>query len=238
MSEPVWISHRGISHKFDENSHAAFMAACDAGFSWLETDLHCTCDNHVVLSHDEELDKVSRATGKISELTRTDLEKVRLKRGGKFLFLDGFMAEFSQQHWVFDIKPGTAERTMVIVARLLRRNPELILKINFLFWDEIIQKEFLSEFPEAVCFPGEVECYRAGISTFLGIPSLGNIRKGKIYSVIPAGYGLTLLSQRVVRSFHERGAWVLGYLPADRRQVQLCLDAGVDYILSDDPPVR
>ncbi len=238
LSEPVWISHRGVSHKFDENSYAAFQAACDAGFSWLETDLHCTRDNHIVLSHDEELGKVSLATGNISAWTRVDLEQIRLKRGGEFLFLDDFMAEFSRQHWVFDIKPSTAEQTMVVIGRLLRKNPDLIRKIIFLFWDELVQKAFLDEFPEAVCFPREAECYRAGITAFLGMAFLGNIRKEKIYSVMPCEYGLKLLSERVVRCFHKRGAKVLGYLPVDQRQVRLCLDAGVDYILSNDLPVR
>ncbi len=237
VSEPVWISHRGLSQQYDENSVAAFRAACEAGFTWLETDLHCTGDGHVVLSHDKNLDRVSPVSGTIAAMTRVELEKVRLKKGGRFLFLDEFMAEFSEQKWVFDIKPDTASRTMTIVAGLLREDPGLTGRIIFLFWERAVQKSFLAEFPEAVCFPDEGRCYRAGLASLLGVPMLGGIEKGWIYSVIPALYGVPLLSPRLVESFHRRGAKVLGYLPADLQQARLCIDSGVDFILSNHPPV-
>ncbi len=237
VSEPVWISHRGLSQQYDENSAPAFRAACEAGFTWLETDLHCTGDGHVVLSHDRKLDRVAPVSGTIAAMTRVELEKVRLRKGGRFLFLDEFMAEFSGQKWVFDIKPDTALATMTIVAGLLREDPELTGRIIFLFWERTIQKKFLAEFPEAVCFPDEGRCYRAGLASLLGVPLLGGIEEGMIYSIIPVLYGVPLLSSRLVERFHERGAKVLGYLPADLQQARLCLDAGVDFILSNHPPV-
>jgi len=108
MSKKIlWISHRGLLQfehsRYDENSLGAFQAACKAGFSWLETDLQCSKDNHIVLSHDNQLNRVAACSGQINQLSRLELESIELKQGGRLLFLDRFMSMFCQQHWVFDI---------------------------------------------------------------------------------------------------------------------------------------
>lgn len=237
MTTPVWISHRGLSQQHDENSLEAFKRACEAGYSWLETDLHSTKDNHIILSHDPQLDHISCCSGKIAEMSRVELEKMQQKEGSQFLFLNEFMQEFNDQYWVFDIKPSSAVQTMQILSEIFLNNRILINKIVFLFWNKKQQIIFLNDFPEATCFVREAQCYQAGITSVLGLPILGNIKKNQIYSIIPKISGIPLISKRVVQAFHKRGAQVIGYLPADQAEVQLCIDAGVDYILSNDLPV-
>lgn len=233
-----WISHRGLSLQHDENTRASFKLACEAGFSWLETDLHSTNDNHIVLCHDSELSHVTSSLAKnINEMSRAELEIVQLNKGEKLLFLDEFMLEFSQQKWVFDIKPATAKQTMSILKIIFLNNKDLLNKIIFIFWSDDHQTLFLNDFPEAICFPREEECYRAGIATLFGLAILGKIKKNKIYSVTPKLFGLPFLNKRIVQTFHKNGAQVLGYLPETKREIQQCLDAGVDYILSNKQPV-
>lgn len=237
MTTPVWISHRGLSQRHDENSREAFKSACAAGYFWLETDLHSTKDNHIILSHDPYVDNISSCSGKIAEMSRAELENIQLKKGCQFLFLNEFMQEFRDQYWVFDIKPSSAVQTIEILNSILTNDKNLLNKIIFLFWNKKQQEIFLNDFPEAVCFVRRAQCYQAGIASILGLPILGNIKKNQIYSIIPQLSGIPLISKRVVQSFQKRGAQVLGYLPADKNEVQLCLDAGVDYILSNDLPV-
>lgn len=238
MSDPIWISHRGLSLQYDENSQAAFEAACDAGFSWLETDLHSTKDNHIVLSHDPILDNVSLGSGNITEMTKAELKEIQLKKGGRYLFLDEFIVKFKKQHWVFDIKPKTATQSIRILNKFLVNNKTFINNITFLFWNKTIQENFLTNFPEANCFARETECYRAGIATICGFPNLGSIKKNKIYSIMPKKFGIPLINKKIVDTFHRHGAQVIGYLPENSSEVQMCLDAEVDYILSNDRPVK
>jgi len=237
MSTPIWISHRGLSQKYDENSQTAFNSACDAGFPWLETDLHCTKDDHIVLCHDSKLDMVASCSGRIAEMTRAELKKIQLKKGGYFLFLDEFIAEFKKQQWVFDIKPDTAAQTIKVISNLLIDDKSLLNKITFLFWNKKLQENFLKTFSNAICFSNRAQCYQSVIATLFGLSMLGNIKKNKIYAIIPRMFGLALINKRIVQSFHKRGAQVIGYLPSTKDEVQLCLDAGVDYILSDHRPV-
>lgn len=232
----VWISHRGLSEEHDENTRSSFQRACEAGFSWLETDLHATGDEHIILCHDPELNHAACSMGKIEEMTRSQLEQVQLRKGEKLLFLDEFISEFNDQNWVFDIKPSTALQTINILKPLLTNNKKLLNKIVFLFWDKEQQSLFLNDFPEAICFPRESECYRAGIAILFGMAFLGNISKNKIYSIPPKLYGLPLLNKRITQAFHKQGAQVIGYLPETRVEIQQCLDAGVDYILCNHPP--
>lgn len=237
MTTPIWISHRGLSQEHDENSLTAFAIACDAGFSWLETDLHSTRDNHIVLSHDPTLDTASPYSGNIGELTRAELEKVHLPKGGNYLFLDEFMMKFEKQHWVFDIKPATAAQTMNIISKILKNKISLLNKITFLFWNKKIEENFLNDFPDATCFAMETACYRAGIATLCGLPMLGNIQPDITYAISPKILGVSVMNKKIIHTFHQQGARVIGYLPATPDEAQLCLDAGVDYILSNDLPI-
>ncbi|MCP3852237.1 MAG: hypothetical protein GY694_18660 [Gammaproteobacteria bacterium] len=231
---PIWISHRGFSKGYDENTLLSFEAACEMGFQWLETDLHTTRDKHIVLCHDSVLTHISSSNGIIAQMTRTELEQIQLKRGGTLLFLDKFMRVFAQQNWIFDIKPHTAKETIKLLKLLLQKNKKLLNKIIFLFWDSELQSDFLNDFPKANCFPREKECYQAGLAVLFGLPLFGGIKENKIYSLTPRFLGFPMLNQRIVKIFHNRGAQVLGYLPETDQETLQCVNSGVDYILTNN----
>lgn len=233
-----WISHRGLSQDHDENTKGAFELACKAGFSYLETDLHSTKDNHIVLCHDAELSKISTCSRRIIDMSRSELEKIQLNNGEHLLFLDEFMLSFKQQNWVFDIKPASATTTINILKTIFSNQIELLNKTIFLFWSPEVQSSFLNHFPQAMCFPRIDECYRAGVSTLLGLPMLGKIESNKVYSLTPKLFGISCLNKRIVQKFHLYGAQVLGYLPETKDEIQQCLDAGVDYILTNSSPIE
>ncbi len=232
-----WISHRGLSQTHNDNTLESFKLSCQAGFSYLETDLHSTYDNHIVLCHDSELGSMSNANGLIEQMTRSELEQIELNKGGKLLFLDQFMLEFKAFNWVFDIKPESARQTMRILTPILNKDKTLLRKIIFLFWSKQEQTLFLKDFPDAVCFPRIEECYRAGITSLLGLALLGKIKEHQIYSITPKFLGLPLLNKRIVQTFHRHNAKVLAYLPNSKKETQQCIIAGVDYILTNEQPL-
>lgn len=67
------IAHRGHSARAPENTMAAFRAAADAGFGWIETDVDLLGDGTAVLIHDATLERTTDAVGPVAELIRTDL---------------------------------------------------------------------------------------------------------------------------------------------------------------------
>ncbi|KAG1662884.1 Lysophospholipase D GDPD1 [Nymphon striatum] len=62
------ISHRGGAGENLENTMEAFQNAVNQGTDMLEIDLHMTKDNHVVISHDNNLQRVTGQNVLISDL--------------------------------------------------------------------------------------------------------------------------------------------------------------------------
>lgn len=70
MTAPVQlVAHRGEPDSFPENSLEGFAHALRAGATYLETDVQLTADGVVVLSHDENL---CRLTGKAVSVTQNE----------------------------------------------------------------------------------------------------------------------------------------------------------------------
>jgi glycerophosphoryl diester phosphodiesterase len=81
---PLAFAHRG-AHRPEgpgENTMAAFGAAVDRGYRYLETDVHLTADGVVVAFHDDHLDRVSDMTGAISDLTWAEVRQAKVGAGG------------------------------------------------------------------------------------------------------------------------------------------------------------
>lgn len=80
---PQLIAHRGGAGLAPENTMAAFRSAVEA---WdadiLEMDVRATADGHLVVIHDETVDRTTDGTGLLSEMTWADAR--RLDAGFRF----------------------------------------------------------------------------------------------------------------------------------------------------------
>lgn len=61
--------HRGERVRGLENTVSAFRSAVNAGADMLETDVRMTADGHLVLMHDETVDRTTDGTGNVREMT-------------------------------------------------------------------------------------------------------------------------------------------------------------------------
>lgn len=75
------VAHRGFSAAAPENTLAAIDAAIRAGADGCEFDVRATRDGHLVLLHDETLDRTTTGRGKVAEAT---LDEVRRLDAGKW----------------------------------------------------------------------------------------------------------------------------------------------------------
>ncbi|OCF44948.1 glycerophosphodiesterase [Kwoniella heveanensis CBS 569] len=78
---PECWGHRGASASFPENTRASFIEACKAGADGIETDIHITADNVLVMFHDPELNRTTNGEGLIHKQPWVGvLEHVRTKK--------------------------------------------------------------------------------------------------------------------------------------------------------------
>lgn len=69
-------AHRGASGEYPENTMLAFEKAVELGCTGIETDVHVTKDGHLVLIHDETVDRTTNGKGYIKDHNLEDLKKL------------------------------------------------------------------------------------------------------------------------------------------------------------------
>jgi glycerophosphoryl diester phosphodiesterase len=78
LFEPA-IAHRGLWSPDGppENSLGAFQAACAAGYG-IELDVQLSADGEAMVFHDDDLERMTGAAGRIADYTAADLGQMRL----------------------------------------------------------------------------------------------------------------------------------------------------------------
>lgn len=72
------IGHRGAKGHAPENTLISFQTAMDMGVDGIEIDVHLTSDNHLVVIHDDTLDRTTSGTGLINSFTLSELKALRI----------------------------------------------------------------------------------------------------------------------------------------------------------------
>jgi glycerophosphoryl diester phosphodiesterase len=73
---PHVVAHRGDSHSYPENTLHAFESASKMGVDIIETDVHLTKDNEVVIWHDKTLERNTNGEGRVEDFTLRELKKL------------------------------------------------------------------------------------------------------------------------------------------------------------------
>jgi glycerophosphoryl diester phosphodiesterase len=71
---PVNIAHRGGAGIAPENTLEGFREGLRVGAGVLELDVHTTADGHVVVIHDDVVDRTTQGTGPVREMTLAEIE--------------------------------------------------------------------------------------------------------------------------------------------------------------------
>lgn len=124
MTSTRIVGHRGAADHVAENTLASFERAIADGAGLLECDVHLSADGHVIVMHDETIDRMADAdspltTGAIAELTLDQLRTVRIGGGHPVPTLPE-LVEASTVPLFIEVK---AEPAAIAVARILTELP-------------------------------------------------------------------------------------------------------------------
>jgi glycerophosphoryl diester phosphodiesterase len=76
MAAFLKIAHRGASGNFPENTRLAFEKAIEARVDMIEMDCQMTSDGHIVVFHDERLNRTAGASGTVRSKTLQQLKNL------------------------------------------------------------------------------------------------------------------------------------------------------------------
>lgn len=107
----VNYAHRGASTYAPENTMTSFRLGIEMGANGIETDIQETKDGHLVLFHDDSIERCSNGTGRIADYTLEELRaldfggwKDKRFKGEPIVLFEDFAREFFGLDLVFALE--------------------------------------------------------------------------------------------------------------------------------------
>lgn len=127
------IGHRGAAGYEPENTLISFKKAVELGVDMIELDVHLTNDHHLIVMHDETLDRTTNGKGKISEKTLAEIKKYKTKKKFQDIpTLNEVFDEFSKKTKInVEIKGKKAAQATAKLVKSKGLEKEVIISSNY-----------------------------------------------------------------------------------------------------------
>lgn len=230
---PLAVAHRGGTEAAPENTLAAFRAATEQGFRYLETDVHLTADGVLVAFHDDELDRVTDGTGVLAALPWSEVRQARIGGTEPIPTLDELLEAFPEAR--FNIDPKSDHVVVALVAALRRHGAVERVCIGA-FSDNRLRRLRSLLGPDLCTSAGPREIAALVASSRTGAPRPGGagyrcvqvpVRHRRVEIVTPA----------FVATAHAAGCPVHVWTIDEPDEMHRLLDLGVDGLMTDRPSV-
>ncbi len=260
---PIVYAHRGGGAGQPENSTAAFEAAVDEGFVYLETDAQLTADGVLVAIHDDHLGRVSDRAGMVGDLTLAEVQAARLRHPDGSLsdervpVLEELLVRWPNTRWNLDAKHA---RTVGPLGDLLERLDLLDRCCVGAFSDQRLD-QLRRRFGPALCTVAgprdvirlrlqslRIPCGPAGGQVAQvprrqpipldRLPLLGGpIRSGRRPLQALARLSLPVVDRAFIGAAHRQNMAVHVWTVNETAEMVELLDLGVDGFMTDRPAV-
>lgn len=235
LPNPAIIAHRGASAYAPENTLASFKLALQQGADGIELDAKLSADGHVVVIHDQTVDRTTPFHGKVSDFRLAELRKMDAGshfdiafKGEPIPTLEEVFKAVGQLTYVNVELTNYASPTDPLpekVAELVRQF-KLSHRVIFSSFNPIALSRIRRLVPEApiglLAFPG-VKGWMAR-----GWPG----RLLKYHSLHPEVNDVSL---SLVNRLHRQAGWVYVYTVNREEDMLHLFQIGVDGIFTDDP---
>ena len=256
----IAFAHQGGSYEGPSSTLECIARALAEGASAIELDVHATSDRHIVVCHDETVDRTTNHHGAIADLTLAELREMDnaywwiagetvspgrdasqyLERGKApenrdfgIVTLEEVVERFPGVLMNLDLKRTIpdVEPYEELLAHELRRLERSTSVIVGSFHDVAVQR-FRTFAPEVATSAATGEAATFYFSMLEGVPSVPPVCAFQV----PAVYGdVTVVDERFVETAHEAGIAVHVWTINDPGEMRELLDLGVDGLISDRP---
>ena len=224
------LAHRGFSRDGLENSLAAFAAAVDLGYRYVETDAHATSDGVAVALHDATLDRTTDGHGRVRDLPWREVRTARIGGVEPVPLLEDVLGSFPDVRVNIDVKePAGIFPVAEVIERT--RSHDRVLVASFSAARRRATQRRLTR-PVATS-AGTTEIARFALDARLG-RSLRWLAERVDCLQVPATAGrLTLVDDRTVAAAHAAGLKVHVWTVNEPAEMVRLIDLGVDGLVSD-----
>lgn len=234
---PLVIAHRGASALAPENTIAAFTKAVELGVDMIELDVHATRDGHLVVIHDETVERTAKGglTGRVRDLTLDEIRSLDAGSwkgaqfaGEKVPTLEETLSRFAgKTRFLIELKVSGVERQVVQVIEETGTVGDCILQS---FDPEVVRvcRNLLPHVPTGLLY---------------GDPRIPDSRKRAAYFVSEAlkvnapliGVHYLAVDAEFLRHVRHTAIGHFVWTVDDPAEMRRLIEAGVDGIITNRP---
>jgi glycerophosphoryl diester phosphodiesterase len=230
---PIAIAHRGASADHPENTMAAFEAAVNLGYRYVETDVHLTLDGVLIAFHDDHLDRVTDRTGKIAQLDWRSIKNARVHGREPIPRLDEILSTWPDLRVNIDPKTNAAVQVAIDVVR----NQKAENRVCFGSFSGERLKTIRKGFSDSICTSmGPLEVLKLRLAS-LSIPFISHLARktpAQCAQVPTHQWGIRIIDHAFIDTAHGMSQKVHVWTINDETEMNRLLDLGVDGIMTDD----
>jgi len=230
------LAHRGASAYRPENTIEAFEHAIKQGADGFELDVQLTKDGHVVVAHDERLERVSDGAGLLNSHTLDELKEMNFNK----IFPEQPVCRIPTLEEVYALIKETGLTVNVELKTtefLYPEMPEKLIRLEreFNMEGRVIYSSFNHY---SLLMLREIDPKaRIGLLYDLGLVDPWVYARQLTADAIHPHYKIIALLPETVAKCHEDGIMVNVWVVNDPKMIRLMLQYGVDIMMTDMPDV-
>ena len=222
------FAHRGDQESAPENTAAAFEAAARLGFEYIETDVQATADGVLVTFHDHSLDRLADHTGRIDDMTWSELRHVRVASTEPIPRLDEILGDFPDIR--FNIEPKSDRAVQLLIDTIRYTGADQRVCVGS-FSDHRLRL-FRAALPCVCTSMGRVETAKARLCS-IGLPLKMGL--AACAQVPPEWRGIPIVDRSFIRTMKNHGLQTHVWTVNDQNEMNRWINLGVDGLMTDRP---
>ncbi len=223
MDKILKIGHRGANGYEPENTLISFDKAIEMGADGIELDVHLSVDGHLVVIHDETVDRTTNGNGIVNKMTLAEIKAIRINEKFEIPTLQEVLDLVNRRCFVnIELKNGeTAEKVVQLIEEYISAknwNHAHFIVSSF-DWNALQQVRLLND------------AIRIGVLTETDLNlAISFARFMKAEALHP---DFQLITKEAVATLKQKGILVFPWTVNDPIDIQKIKDFGVDGIITD-----